>query len=187
MSAPRLPVAFIAIVSAAVASLTMPPAEAMQRVIKSKAHNYPEAPVTLNDASLLLIEKFSSPSQVATPGARVRQTRVRYANRAGMSPSTFMMEGHVTCRNQGKAPVEVVSLTIVLLDAFDQPVQMPGQDSRSTQQIVMAIPQGVTRTISWEQAVPGPEIYGAAIVVNRVRFEGGDIWLAPGEELVDIF
>ena len=187
MSAPRPAIALVAIVAAAVATLTMPSAEAMQRTIKAKAHNYPQAPVTLGNASLLLIEKFSTPGQFATPGAKVRQTRVRYANRAGMAPSSFMLQGQVACRNQGKAPIEVISITIVLLDAFDQPIQIPRQEPRATQQIVRSSPRGTTSVISWEQSAPGPEGYGAAIVVNRVRFEGGDIWLAPGEELIDIF
>ena len=63
------------------------PLAALQREIKSKAHNYPKAPVQIQDARIVLLEKFAAPNQFVLPGSHVHVSRVRYANRAGLSPS----------------------------------------------------------------------------------------------------
>lgn len=162
---------------------------ATQKTIKSKVHNYPNAPVVIKQSQVRLSETYTNPSQTtATGSAGTAQSRVRYANRAGLDPSTFVLSGEVLCVNNSSQPVEALALTVVALDAFHQPVQLPGQrDAYAVQQIVVSIPRGTSKSVSWEKSAGQLNIYEAAVIVTRVRFADGSAWVAPGEELIDIF
>ena len=97
---------------------------ALQRDLKTKIKNYPKAPVAIKSSKVSLIETFTAPTQFAAPGAPVRTTRVQYANRAGLSPSVWVLTGEVLCVNQSPQAIEAVQLTIVMLDAFHQALQV---------------------------------------------------------------
>jgi hypothetical protein len=157
-------------------------------VLKSKVHNYPNTPVEVKRSKVTLVETFSAPTQFVAPGIKAKTTRVRYANRAGLAPSVFMLNGEVLCANTSAQPVEAISLAVILLDAFHQPVQVAGQrDAYMIKQVLEVLPRGGSKAIAWEHQVHSPEIYEIAVVVTRVRFADGSVWMAPGEELLDIF
>ena len=161
---------------------------ALQRTLKSKAHNYPNAPVEVRHSQVSLVETFTSPSQFMTSETKVKTTRVRYANRAGLAPSVFVLNGEVLCANVSAQPVEALSLTVIPLDAFHQPIGAPGQQPGFTmQQTVGSLPRGGTKRITWEQPVGSADVYEVAVVITRVRFADGKVWTAPDEELLDTF
>jgi hypothetical protein len=161
---------------------------ALQRALKSKIHNYPNAPVELKRPQITLVETFATPTQTRGPDAGARKSRVRYANREGLSPSSFVLSGEVICTNKSSQVVEALALTIVALDAFHQPVQLPGQRAAYlVQQVLETLPRGASKRIAWEQPITSSDVYEVAMVVTRVRFSDGSVWFAPGEELIDIF
>jgi hypothetical protein len=161
---------------------------AAQRPIKSKPRNYANAPVMIKRSDVTLTEVFSTPTQTLIPGMTTGGSRVRYANRAGLLPSTFVLEGGLVCRNKSPQTVEAMGLTVVLLDAFNQPIQVSGpQAGTPMNQVVEPVHQGEEKRIAWQQQVSSTDIFEVAVVVTRVRFADGSVWLAPSEELVDIF
>ena len=161
---------------------------ALQRTLKSKAHNYPNAPVEVRRSQASLVETFTSPSQFVTGDAKAKTTRVRYANRAGLAPSVFVLSGEVTCANTSSQPVEALSLTVVPLDAFHQPINTPGlQQGFTMQQALGSLPRGGTKRIEWEQPINSSDVYEVAVIITRVRFADGKVWSAPDEELLDAF
>jgi hypothetical protein len=162
-------------------------AAAMQRVVKSKAHNYPDAPVEIRRSSVELIETFTSPTQFALPESKAKTSRVRYANRAGLAPSVYVLDGEVSCQNTSSQAVEAISIVVIPMDAFHQPVLTGQADASAMQQIVETIPRGASRRIPWQQRVPSTDVYEVAVVITRVRFADGTIWTAPSEELLDVF
>jgi len=162
-------------------------ATAMQRTVKSKTHNYPGAPVEIRRSNVTLVETFTAPTQFAMPETKAKTTRVRYANRAGLAPSVYVLNGEITCQNVSPQAVEAISVVVVPLDAFHQPVLTGQPDASAMQQVVQPIPRGTSRQINWEQRVHSTDVYEVAVVITRVRFADGTIWTAPGEELLDVF
>ena len=168
--------------------LAAAPLWALERPIKASAHNYTATPVTVARPQASLIEIFATPGQGATNRATFAQlTRVRYANRAGLEPSVFMVSGQVMCANTGGRAVEAFSLDVVLLDAFHQPIQTVGllTEPLTIQQV---LPPGESKRVTWERRVNTPDrVYEVAVVVTQVRFVDGTVWTAPEEELLDVF
>ena len=161
---------------------------ALQRVLKAKALNYPKTPVEATRAHVTLVETYTMPTQYVAPDAKARTSRVRYANRAGLSPSVFMLNGEVLCTNTSGKTVEALSLAVILLDAFHQPIQMTGRaGAPDVQQIMETLSRGGSKRITWEQQVRSTEVYEIAVVVTRIRFADGTTWIAPPEELLDTF
>ena len=160
---------------------------AMQRTLKCSAHNYEHAPMEAKRSQVALVETFTAPTQVMTTDSHARTTRVRYANRAGLAPSVFVLSWETLCTNVSPHAIEAFSLAIVAFDAFHQPVQSGGQGPFIAQQVVERLPRGASKRVTWEQPVGSTDIYEVAVIVTRVRFEGGTMWNAPNEELLDIF
>ena len=157
-----------------------------QRPMRSKAHNYANAPVTLSGSKAILVETFATPSQSGIPGSG--RSRIPYVNRKEFVPSTLMLAGEVVCTNTSTQAVEAVKLTLVLLDAFHGAIGIPGQQDRyAVKQLVMLIPRQSSKSITWEQRVDTAEIYEIAAIITGVRFADGSVWLAPSEELIDVF
>jgi hypothetical protein len=180
----------LALWSLAVTVLALPSAWALQRTVDTKVHNHAAAPVIITSSSATLVETYAAPTQVPLPNARIKRSRVRYANRAGLAPSTFILNGKLVCRNQGQQPVEAIAVTVVLLDAFHQPVRPAGQkDDALVRQLVVQLPRRAEQTITWEQplAAADAEVFEVALIVTRVRFTDGTVWSAPDEEVIDIF
>ena len=63
----RTPIFTVALV--ACCALCYTSAWALQRTLKSKAHNYPKAPVEVRHSQVSLVETFTSPSQLASSRA----------------------------------------------------------------------------------------------------------------------
>ena len=164
------------------------PVWALQRTLKSKAHNYPSAPVEVRRSQVSLAETFTTPTQFMTSDIKAKTTRVRYANRAGLAPSVFVLSGEIVCANTSAQVVEALSLTVVPLDAFHQPIETPGQQQGFTmQQTLGSLPHGGTKRIVWEQPIGSADVYEVAVIITRVRFADGKVWVAPNEELLDTF
>jgi hypothetical protein len=178
---------FVRIAWLLVLGLSASTASALQRTVKSKTHNYKGAPVEIRRSGVTLVETFTAPTQFAMPEAKQKTSRVRYANRAGLAASVFVLNGQLSCQNTSSQTVEALSVTIVPLDAFHQPLLTGQAEGSATQQIVQAIPRGATRQIAWEQRVNSSDVFEVAVVITRVRFADGTIWVAPGEELLDVF
>ncbi|MBI4342413.1 MAG: hypothetical protein HY599_03490 [Candidatus Omnitrophica bacterium] len=160
---------------------------AMQRTLKSKIHNYKNAPIDTKRSQAALVETYTAPTQVMVGDSKARTSRVRYANRAGLAPSVFVVSGEALCTNVSPHHIEAFSLAIVVFDAFHQPVQGGGQGPFLVQQVVERLPRGASKRVTWEQPVGSADVYEVAVIVTRVRFEDGTIWTAPNEELLDIF
>lgn len=160
------------------------PAWALQRNVRATAKNFSEAPVRLRDSSVELVEAYTPPSLTGIPESG--KSRVRYANRAGLVPPTYLLKGGLVCQNAGAQQVEAVKLTIVILDAFHEPVPV-GADRRTqnVQQLVALIPRNSSKRLEWEMAVATGDVYEVAVVVTGVRFSDGSVWVAPVEELID--
>jgi hypothetical protein len=170
------------------AALLPPSAWALQKTVRCKSHHYDEAPVGIQRSSVTMIETYFSPTQLPVPGGRVKQTRVRYANRAGLTPSSFVLKGAVTCRNQSRKEVEAMELSVVILDAFHRPILNAGQAEPVTViRLPSRIPSKAEQQLSWEQQVESVDVYEVAVILTRVRFSDGSLWEAPAEELIDIF
>ena len=161
---------------------------ALQRPLRSKVHNYADAPVVVKQSKVTLIETFATPTQLRAANTKARTSRVRYANRAGLLPSTYAIKGEVFCQNQASRTVEALALTIVALDAFHQAITPPGRvKSYSIQQVVETLPRRSSRRITWQVPAGSPEVYEVAVIITGVRFSDGSVWHAPAEEIIDIF
>ena len=158
-----------------------------QRPVPSKVFNHDEAPLVLKQVKMTLVETYSSPTQNASPDQAARRSTVKYANRAGMQASTFVLDGQVVCQNVSSKPVEALGLTVVLFDAFHQPLQAAGQAQAATTQVRLDIPAKQTKTISWQAPMRSEDLYEAAVVITRIRFTDGTTWIAPADEVTDIF
>ena len=160
---------------------------AMQRTLKSKVMNYPKTPLEAQSVQATLVETYTAPTQAMTADSRAKTTRVRYANRAGLAPSVFMLSGETLCANTSPHTVEAFSLAIVVFDAFHQPIQSGGRGPFIIEQIMERLPRGASKRVTWEHTVSSEDVYEVAVIVTRVRFEDGTMWNAPNEELLDIF
>jgi hypothetical protein len=157
----------------------------MQKPVRAKGHNYDQTPVAIQRASVTLIETFFAPTQLPLGSARVKQTRVRYANRAGLTPSSLVLDGEVVCRNQSRQEIEALELTVVLLDAFHQPIGGVKQEPVTVHRVSQRLPARSEQAIAWEQQIESLDVYEVAVVVTRARFTDGTLWQAPEEELID--
>jgi hypothetical protein len=159
---------------------------ALQRMLKSKAHNYASTPVALRQSKVTLVEVFAAPTVAGIPDAG--KSRVRYANRAGLTPPNYRLKGEVLCVNESPQAVEALKLTVIALDAFHQPIAIPGQGSPySVEQVVGTIPRSGSRQVSWDRTIGSADVYEVAVVVTAVRFADGSVWMAPDEELIETF
>lgn len=160
---------------------------ALQRPITSRFENYQDAPVVIRKVETSMIETFATPSQYGSASFRQRGSRVRYANRAGLTVSKFDLSGEVVCRNHSRKTVEAFEVTIIPLDVFHEPVRAMGQRGRfATEQVIRLLPRGSTTKMEWYLPTLEGEVYEVALVVTRVRFKDGTIW-EPTEELIDSY
>ncbi len=174
----------VASLMGATLSSTLP---ALDRQITCRGHNYAHAPVIITHSSVTLAEVYSTPTETVIPGRTTQGSQVRDANHPDL-PSAYVLRGEAICRNHSSQAVEAVGLTIVTFDAFHQPLHsLAGLDVPVIKQVVVRIPKGAETRIEWEQPIASNEIYEVAVVVTRVRFADGGVWLAPSEELIDVF
>lgn len=82
----------IAALGALLWAAVSPSVGALQKDIRSKARNFPNAQVVVKRSEVKLVEVFSTPTQIVFPGAggmKTKPSMIQYANRAGKLPSTY--------------------------------------------------------------------------------------------------
>ena len=157
--------------------------EAMPRTVYAKAAKYDEAPVVVRQASVRLVQTYSSPTQyplATSPDGyevKVKRSRVRYANRADQQAPTYLLEGSVELENETRRPVEAVQVTTVFLNAFRERI---GTDRHV---IAKPLESREIRRLDWSKSLPHEDVFEVYFVVTAVRFADGEVW-APTEELV---
>lgn len=160
------------------------PGWALRQTIRAKTLTVPDAPVLPKDPTVTLVEVYGTPTQIPIPGTQVQQRRVKYANRAGVWPSSYLLQGEVWCHNRSEERIEALALSVVFLDAFSQTVRASMEGgSYSIQKIVQPLPRGSSLRVAWEQPVTSPEIYEVAVLITSARFADGTIWTAPQEQI----
>lgn len=171
-------------------TLTLP-AEvwARQEPVPATAINQEGAPLVVTSLKVTLVETFSTPTQVAAGDANVKRSSVRYANRAGLTPSTFVLRGQLTCENDSQQTIEAVELAIIAFDPFHQPMRFLTQRGLYQEhQETVRIPRRSSTSFEWEYPLgTSKDLHEVTVVVRRVRFQDGTIWTAPTEEVTDIF
>lgn len=158
-------------------------AQAMQHTVHAKAAKYDEAPVVVREASVQMVQTYSSPTQYPLATApdgyevKVKRSRVRYANRADQQVPTYLLEGSVELENATRRHVEAVQVTTVFLNAFRERI--------GTDRHVIAKPMEPRQImrIDWSKSLPHQEVFEVHFVVTAVRFSDGDVW-TPTEELI---
>ena len=160
---------------------------ALQKTLKTKAHTYPNSPVAVKRTTAELIETYTAPTQYVAADTKAKTSRVKYANRAGLSASVYVVQGETQLANTSNQPVEALSITVVALDAFHQPLESGGAGAVAVQQVTGPIARGASKRHEWQQVIASPDVYEVAVIVTRVRFADGTVWSAPSEELLDIF
>ena len=163
------------------------PLAARQSKPRVRGHTYAESPVTVRQPTVLLVEMFTAPHQYLVSGEEPKLSRVRYANRPP-TQTIYVLEGQLLCRNRSGKAIEVIGLTIVPMNAFQQPIlPVSRHDSTHALQVVVNLPDRAERRISWKQQVSSADVYEVGVVVTHVRFTDGEVWQAPPIELVDVF
>ncbi len=157
-------------------------ASARERPLKVSTHTYPGTPVTLSRVKASLVETFATSTQLWTPDGKTKGSRVRYANRTGLSPSTLAVAGEAHCTNTARQAIAAMAVTIAVLDAFHQPVEV-----LTVQQADVMVSPGQTKRVTWEEPLRAENLFEVAVIITKVRFADGSVWSAPQEELIDIF
>lgn len=155
---------------------------AREKPLKVTTHTYPKTPVSLSQVKASLVETFATSTQLWTPDGKTRGSRVKYANRAGLSPSTLTMKGEAQCVNMARQGITAMALTVAVLDAFHQPVEVI-----TVQEANVLVSPGQAKRVAWEEPLRADNLFEVALIVTKVRFADGTVWTAPQEELIDIF
>lgn len=154
-------------------------AEAMQRTVKTRITNYDNAPVLIRQASIHMVQTYSTPNQVALvnvggPHAEGRATRsrVRVANRLNQEVPTFLLEGNVTFQNDSAKMVTALRITTIFLNAFQERIEADQQMVREV------LGPGMQKQVPWNRQLPHEEVYEAVVVVTGVRYSDDTAWAA---------
>lgn len=158
------------------------PVAAREKPLKVTTHTYPNTPVALSRVKASLVETFATSTQLWTPDGKTRGSRVRYANRAGLSPSSLTIAGEAHCTNTSRQGITAIALTIAVLDAFHQPVEVI-----TVQEANVLVSPGQIKRLDWEEPLRAENLFEVAVIVTKIRFADGTVWSAPQEELIDIF
>lgn len=155
----------------------------LQREVKVRTANYDTTPVKMRRASVKLIQTYSGATQFpmadAEDGeeAKVRRSRVRNINRLNQLLPTYMLEGDLELRNDGRKPVEAVQITAIFLNAFRERI---GTDQQS---ITTDLGSYELKPVRWSRNLQHQEVFETVFVITKVRFEDGLVWV-PTEELL---
>lgn len=158
-----------------------------ERRIRSRVLRIDHAPVAAKDPQASLIEFMGPPeSMVGTTSTR-RQSGVRYANRKGIWPSRYALQGKVMCRNMSRQTIEAISLTTILLDPFNRTQRAAATSGQyQLHSVIERFPRGVWKRIEWEIVDSPAEVYEVVVLVTGVRFENGTVWTVPQSEVAQL-
>ncbi len=155
-----------------------------QRTIATRVTNYDATPVSLRQtAAMELVQTYSGATQFPMANAddgteaKVYRSRVRNVNRLHQLLPTYILEGNLELRNEGRKPITAVQVTAVFLNAFQERI---GTDQQS---VNLSLQPHQTRRLSWSRNIQQPEVFETVFVVTKVRFEDGLVWV-PTEELL---
>lgn len=159
-------------------------ADAVQRTVKTRAANYDDSPVLVQNASIHMVQTYSTPGQVALvkmagphSEGRATRSRVRVANRLNQEIETYLLEGNVDLRNDTGKTISAFRITAIFLNAFQERIEV------DQQMIQEPLGPGQQRQVPWNRQIPHQEVFEVVIVVTAVRYSDGTVW-APTEELV---
>ena len=154
-----------------------------QRTIATRVTNYDASPVSLRQVAMELAQTYSGETQFPTANlddgteAKIYRSRVRNVNRLHQLLPTYVLEGHLELRNEGRKPIAAVQVTAVFLNAFQERI---GTDQQS---VNLPLLPYQARRLRWSRNIQQAEVFETVFVVTKVRFEDGLVW-APTEELL---
>ena len=154
----------------------------LQREVRTRTANYDDAPVTLEDARVKLVQTYSAPNQFPLALAdgddvKVHRTRVRHLNRLHQQVPTYQLESHLELRNATRKTVATLQVTTVFFNAFHERIGIERESLPS------AVPPRQTKTITWRKNLPNEYVFEMLFVISAVRFTDGTVW-SPAEELI---
>lgn len=161
-------------------------ARALDRKVRVQLHNLASAPVEIRDVKVDVSQVFAAPSQRSMEDD-ARWSRVSYANRKGQLPSKMLLTAEATLINRSPHTIEVVALTMMPMDAFNQAVDAPGRQQYAIHQIEEVLVRGASSRVRWEQPLPSADVFAVALVATAARFSDGSVWMAPREMVQEIF
>lgn len=159
------------------------PAHGLERSIQTHIANADETPVVLETAKLKLVQTYSNPSQFPLAAAdgvadvKIQRSRVRHLNRLKQQIPTYQLEGTLQLRNTTRRAVDVIQLTVVFFNAFQQRI------SAEEQSLASPLTSRQMKVVPWSRGLPHEEVFEIAFAVTAVRFSDGTLW-SPAEELV---
>ena len=159
------------------------PAYGLERAVQTHIVNADETPVVLETAKLKLVQTYSSPGQFplavaeGTSDVKIQRSRVRHLNRLKQQIPTYQLEGALQLRNVTRKSVDVVQLTVVFFNAFQERI------SAEEQSLASPLLSHQMKVVLWSRGLPHEEVFEVAFAVTAVRFSDGTLW-SPTEELV---
>ena len=171
------------LVMAACLGMVVRPAQGLERLVQTHIANAEEAPVLLETARVKLVQTYTNPNQFPLAVAdgvsdvKVQRSRVRHINRLKQQVPTYQLEGTLQLRNTTRKPVDVVQLTVVFLNAFQQRISMEEQSLASP------LSPRQMKIVPWSRGLPHEEVFELTFAVTAVRFSDGTLW-SPAEEVV---
>ena len=155
-----------------------------QRTIATRVTNDDATPVSLRQtAAMELVQTYSGETQFPTANlddgteAKIYRSRVRNVNRLHQLLPTYVLEGNLELRNEGRKPIAAVQVTAVFLNAFQERI---GTDQQS---VNLPLLPYQARRLRWSRNIQQPEVFETVFVVTKVRFGDGLVWV-PREELL---
>lgn len=155
-----------------------------QRAVRTRIANYDQAPVTLQAASIQLVQTYTAPGQfpmAALGGEEVKvpRRRIKYMNQLNQQLPTYLLEGELTLQNHTRKQIDALQVTLVFLNAFRERIATEQQSLTETEPIAPL----KTWTIKWSRNLPHQDVYELYLVVTGVRFSDETVWTAT-EELI---
>ena len=160
----------------------IPEAVGIQRELRTRTANYDEAPVSLRDARVRLVQTYSTPTQFPLALAdgtdpKIHRTRVRHLNRLNQQVPTYQLQGELELHNATRKTVEMLQITTVFFNAFHERLNMEEES------ILHTLPPRQTKMLSWVKSLPDEETFEMFFIISAVRFSDGTVW-SPEEELI---
>ena len=165
----------------------VPSALAVDRKVRAEVHNVASSPVEVREATVELVEVFATPTQRSTTEETAHWSRVEYANRKGLVPSKLMLRAEAVILNRSTHTIDVVALTAMPMNAFNQALEMPNHQQYAIHQVEGSLARGDSRRVTWEQPVASKDVYEVMLVATAVRFADNSVWMAPRQVVQDLF
>jgi hypothetical protein len=174
--------------AAALAAAGAGSAWAVERRIGSTPHNHAEAPARIIRSEVTLIAPAGTPTKIVVTDKRAKTEDVYYLTR---EEAGYRVKGRLAFRNESRQTIELIRVTIVLLDRYFQAIEPPvEQEFSSRQRMSTLLPVGAERAFAWEHGVRSQsplQFVEVAVVITAVQFADASVWAAPRDEVIDVF